>query len=137
MAQNGNIILVGLGGTTAANIIGGCKSCHISIDGETVEISSATEQTARTFIGGRTSWKVTLSYLVTTLTSIQNISGSSLTSILNVNSVYTLYFGERNGQAIGNTYVSGSAILAKLDITATIGNLIQGSIEFQGSGHLS
>lgn len=133
MAKNGNIILVGLNGA----IVAGAKSCELSIDGETIEISTATIQTARTFIAGRTSWQVTFNYLVTSFTSIKSIGGSTIATLLSVGNTYTLSMGERNGATIGSNSVSGSAILTSLRITATRGNLIQGSIVFKGSGPLT
>jgi hypothetical protein len=137
MAQNGNVILVGLGGRSASYIIGGAKSCRLSADGDMIEISSADSAKAREFIAGRTSWQVTINYLVADFKRIQNINGSQLTTILSVGNKFTLYFGERSSSAIGTNYVSGSAFLKNVDIVATQGNLIQGSLVFQGSGELT
>ena len=137
MAQNGNIILVGMGGKSSSYIIGGSKSCKLSADGEMIEISSANSAKAREFIAGRTSWQVSLSYLVSDFKQIKNIGGSNIASILSIGNKYTLYFGERSSTAIGSTYVSGSAFLKNIEIVATQGNLIQGSIVFQGSGALT
>lgn len=125
--MNGNAILVALGGKAAGNVIGSAKSCELSVNGETIEISSSTNATSKTYLAGRTEWTVNLSYLVTDVTD----------HTLSVGTEYTLYIGHRNGSAIGNTYLTGTAILKSCKITANRGHLIQGSISFQGSGPLS
>ena len=125
--MNGNIILVSLGGRNAADVIGGSKSCELSYGCDVIEVTSVDSQTAKSFIAGRSEWTVTLSYLVTDVTA----------HTLSVGTEYTLYFGQRNGGAIGTTFLKGKAILKSVKITATRGHLIQGSIVFQGSGPLT
>lgn len=141
MAKNGNVILVGLEGRERNYIIGGARSCELTIDSDTIEISSAGSATAREFIAGRTTWTVTVNYLVSNPKAILSVGGTTLASILNVRNIYTLYFGERgsgtSASTISSNYVSGQAILKSVKITATKGNLIQGSIVFQGSSALS
>lgn len=125
--MNGNIILVSLGGRAAANVIAGAKSCELSNGCDVIEVTSSSSMTAKAYIAGRQEWSVTFSYLVTDVK----------THTLAVGSTYTLYFGQRNGGAIGDTYLKGTAILKSVKITATRGHLIQGSIVFQGSGPLT
>lgn len=125
--MNGNIILVSLGGKTAADVIGGAKSCELNNGCDIIEVTSSSSATAKKFLAGRKEWSVSLGYLVTNVT----------THTLAVGTEYTLYFGHRDGSAIGTTFVKGQAILKTCKITANRGNLIQGSLVFQGSGDLT
>lgn len=103
-------------------MIAGARSCSIQKRGEVIETASADSGTARTFVPGRTEWKVELSHLI-----ISAKGGIPL-----VNNTYTLRVVAEN-----NAIFSGQAICTEATITATMPNLAQGSIRFQGTGELN
>lgn len=121
MATNGNNILVYLGGTAIA----GLKSNEIETSCGEIEISSPNSAAWREFIADRKEWSVSTGYLVSAV--------SDISQVLNVGTTYSLRFCGRTGT--GGVY--GSAILTKCSITATRGNLVQGSFTFRGTGTLA
>jgi predicted secreted protein len=124
MAALGNNILISQGST----VIAGTKSNELNVDCEVVEISDASQGQWKKFITGRREWSMTVSFLVTT------VKTSDARSPLNVGESYTLHFGTRGSSS---DTVSGTAICTQCKITATYGNLCQGTITFKGSGPLS
>ena len=107
-----------------AHAIAAAKSCTIITRADTIESSSPASGTARTFVPGRTSWEVTVSTLVL------SISGM----ILRRGQTYTLSWKERN-ETFYAAYM-GTAICTEAQIVASEGNLAQGSLRFQGSGEI-
>ena len=119
--MNGNNILIYLGST----LIGGMKSNNIETSCDSVEVSSPATGEWKTYIEGRKSWSVSVSYLI--------LAASGLSDLLTVGTSYTLKI-----QGRGETsYLSGTAILTNCKITATRGNLVQGSFTFNGTGALA
>ena len=123
MALNGNNILVYKDNAAIA----GTRSNEIQTNCELVEISSPTSGQWRTYIAGRKDWRVTVGFLVSSNATV-------LSQLLNVGSSYRLKIFERN--YAGTRYVSGTAMLRTCKITATRGNLCQGSFEFVGTSAL-
>ena len=117
--MNGNNILVYLDGTAIA----GLRSNELQTEADVVEIASPTTGAWRSHIAGRKEWSVSAGWLVTVHTDIAKA--------LSVGTSYTLRFGFRDGSGL-----SGSAILTTCNITATRGNLVQGSFQFKGCGAL-
>lgn len=105
------------------SVIAACKSCDLEIDCELIETSSPTNGNYRTFITGQKDWRVTMSYLVVSLTSPIDLLGTKL----RIKIANTTDSGD---------YLVGDAICTKCKITATKGNLAQGSFAFQGTGPL-
>lgn len=104
-------------------LIAAAKSCTIRKEMEIIETSSPTSGTYRTYRGGRLGWSISLSNLtVSPGTDLDKVGGSPVTIRVNVN---------------GNTVKTGSALFAVCEITATIGNLVKGTFELQGTGPLS
>lgn len=122
MAIKGNNILIYRNGTAIA----GTVSNEIQTGAELIEISSPTSGQWKEYITGRKSWSINVSYLV--------LADNGVRDLLNVGSSYTLKFRGRN--AADNTGVTGTAILKTCKITATKGNLVQGSFQFQGTSSL-
>ena len=122
MAVNGNTLIIMRGG----NVIAGTKSNEIECGCETIEISSATAGQWRKYIAGRKEWSVSVNYLVPETESVED-------DILTVGQTYTLNVYDRLGWLI----LSGQAICTSCRITATKGNLIQGSFSFKGTGALN
>lgn len=124
MAKNGNDILIYRGTT----LIAGTRSNEITTNAETIEVSSASNGQWKTYIAGRKDWGVTVNYLVPAVTNVSDL--------LNVGTSYTISVRTRSGSTV-TSRLSGTAILKTCKITATKGNLIQGSFQFAGSGPLS
>ena len=122
MAVLGNNIIVLMNGTAIA----GTKSDEIQVDCETIEIASATDQEWVHYITGRKSWSLTVGWLV--------LANQDVRKLLLAGSVVTIKIKGR-GESDANG-LSGAAILKTVKITATRGNLAQGSFAFVGNGPL-
>ena len=122
MAVLGNNIIVYMNGQAIA----GTKSDEIQVDCETIEIASATDQAWTHSISGRKSWSLTVGWLV--------LANQDVRKALLVGSSVTIKIKGR-GESDSNG-VTGSAILKTVKITATRGNLAQGSFAFIGNGPL-
>ena len=121
MAANGNILLVKLGGVTIA----GVKSSEQQSSCEMIETASPNSGRWKTYIAGRKGWNVTLNYLLADANNIKDL--------LKVGVTYELYFIHRNAPV---PYCYGTATLTTCKITATTGQLMQGSFQFLGNGEL-
>lgn len=119
--MNGNDIIVKFNGTAIA----AAKSAEITTKVDTEETASPTDGAWKDHIAGRKEWSVTVGYLVT--------SDAKLTDLLTVGEKYTLVICGRGNNA---TALSGQATLVTCRITATRGNLVQGSFQFLGAGKL-
>ena len=124
MAKNGNDILIYRGNT----LIAGTRSNEITTNAETIEVSSASNGQWKTYIAGRKDWGVAVNYLVPAVTNVSDL--------LTVGTSYTISVRTRSGSTV-TSRLTGTAILKTCKITATKGNLIQGSFQFVGSGPLS
>lgn len=102
--------------------IGSAKSCTINMSADTVETSSPSSPTARTYASGRTGWEVQVSKLVTNMKSDLLRNGTVVTLSMIVNN---------------NDRVSGTAICTNVQVTGEVGKLAQCSCTFLGSGELS
>ena len=107
--------------------IAGTKSDEIQVDCETIEIASATDQEWVHLISGRKSWSLTVGWLV--------LANQDVRKALLVGSTVTIKIKGR-GESDSNG-VTGAAILKTVKITATRGNLAQGSFAFVGNGPLT
>ena len=123
MAVLGNNIIVYMNGQAIA----GTKSDEIQVDCDTIEIASATDQAWTHSISGRKSWSLTVGWLV--------LANQDVRKALLVGSTVTIKIKGR-GESDANG-LSGSAILRTCKITATRGNLAQGSFAFVGNGPLT
>lgn len=123
MAINGNNIFVLLDGT----LIAGTKTNEIQTDCEMIEISNPSSGEWQQFMAGRKNWTIQTGFLVQAVTNLRQL--------LNIGTSYTIIMRDRNNTS--GASVTGTAILKTCKITATIGNLVQGSFVFQGTGALS
>lgn len=121
MAIKGNNIIIYRGN----NAIAGTVSNEIQSGVDLIEISSPTSGQWKEYIAGRKSWSVNVNFLV-----LQN--GDSL-NLLSVGTNYTLTFRNRGSSYVG---VTGTAMLKTCKITATKGNLVQGTFQFVGVSQL-
>ena len=135
MALNGNIILVQLDGHTIA----GTKTTEIQVESELIEIASATLGSFREYLTGRKQWQVTVNYLLkyATYQTMFTYPNAALTDALLVGNSYTLKFMNRASHYDMPITLKGTAILRTCKITATRGNLIQGTFTFVGNGALT
>lgn len=128
MVIHGKDIIIIVNGTAIA----GARSCEINVQTDTIETSSPTSGKARTFIPGRYTWEVKTGHLL--------VSGNGSTPVKTfirraiVNNMVTLVI--KNNDYTNDT-LTGTAICTTASITATIGNLAQGSLVWQGSGELT
>lgn len=129
MAKNGNNILVYAGST----LIGCTKTNEIQTGCETIEISSPNQGAWRNYLVGRKEWSINVAYLVTDSSALAISGGTGVKDLLQVGNSFTLSI-KRRGHSSAD--LSGSAILKSVKITATRGNLVQGSFQFVGNGSL-
>jgi predicted secreted protein len=122
MAVLGNNIIVFMNGQAIA----GTKSDEIQVDSDTIEIASETDQAWTHYISGRKSWSLTVGWLV--------LANQDVRKVLLAGSVVTIKIKGR-GES-DSSGVTGAAILKTVKITATHGNLAQGSFAFVGNGPL-
>ena len=124
--MNGNNILV-CKETEPNNyvLIAGTRSNEIQSGSELIEISSPTQGTWRSYLAGRKEWSLTVSYLVSNVSQLQDL--------LTVGCTYKLFITDRNNTG----HISGTAILKTCKHTYTVGNLCQGSFQFVGTSPLS
>ena len=135
MALHGNIILVQVDGQTIA----GTKTTEIQVESELIEIASATQGNYREYLTGRKQWQVTVNYLLkyATYQTMFTYPNAALTDALLVGNSYTLKFMNRASHYDMPITLKGTAILRTCKITATRGNLIQGTFTFVGNGALT
>lgn len=112
---------------TASTIIAGTRSNEIQTSVETIEISSPTSGQWREYITGRKEWSITTGFLC--------LVNSDMAKLLQVGQSFTIQLVGRNGNTT-SVLLSGLATLKTCKITATIGNLVQGSFQFEGNGAL-
>lgn len=122
--MNGNNIIIR---DSAGTLLAATKSNEWQTEAETIEVSSPTQGAWREYIAGRKEWSVTTSFLVTAVNDIKKC--------LNIGESYTLNFCENTTNY--PVKLTGSAILKTCKITATKGNLLQGSFSFVGNGELA
>ena len=123
MAVLGNNIIVYMNGQAIA----GTKSDEIQVDSETIEIASETDQDWVHVLAGRKSWSLNVGWLV--------LANQDVRKVLLAGSVVTIKIKGR-GES-DSSGLQGAAILKTVKITATRGNLAQGSFAFIGNGPLT
>lgn len=113
---------------TASTIIAGTRSNEIQTSVETIEISSPTSGQWREHITVRKEWSITTGFLC--------LVNSDMAKLLQVGQSYTIQLVGRDGNTT-SILLTGEATLKTCKITATIGNLVQGSFQFEGNGALA
>jgi predicted secreted protein len=114
-------IYAGTSGTTP--IIAGAKSCTISERCDLIEKASASNQTSKEFVAGRTEWEINISHLV--------VVGSEYQGLLKVNTTVSL------SVVVNNVRKTGTAICQQADIGGAVGTLATGSVKLKGTGPLT
>ena len=118
-------------------VIAAAKSCTLNIDCEIIKVSSPTDGQWEHIIAGMKSWSVSTTHLLKMERMIDrplhgylDSIGQSFTIQLELNDITI------EGFPVTET-LTGSAICKSSQITATKGNLAQGSFKFQGNGPLT
>ena len=119
------------------DVIAAAKSCTLNIECDLIKVSSPTDGQWEHIIAGMKSWSVSTTHLLKMERAIDLPLHGYL---FRVGAEYTLRIelsGVVFGQIIASDYLTGSAICRTSQITATKGNLMQGSFKFQGNGPLT
>jgi predicted secreted protein len=115
--------------------IAAVKTDEIQSGAELLEISSPSQGAWKQFITARKEWSVNVGYLVISDSALQIANATGIQDLLQVGNTFTLKVCGRNDA--DTTGLTGNAILKTCKITASIGNLVQGSFSFVGTGALS
>ena len=118
---HGGKMIVYLGGVAIA----GAKSCDITTQADTIEKSSSTQGTAKEYLAGRTGWKITSSFLVIDNNAKTMLQKKGTSVVVTVQTT-----------GVSDSTLYGNAIVTSCHVTATKGNLSNGSIELLGNGEL-
>ena len=102
------------------------KSDDIKNKCDVIEKASATQQSWKEYIAGRSEWSVNVAYLVLASTQVRNL--------LLVRQTFDLTMTADDGT--DTETLTGKAILTAADIKANSGSLAQGTFAFQGTGPL-
>ena len=127
MAKNGNNIIVYAKSGNNWVPIAGTRSDELEVSADSIEVSNADVGDWSDYIPGRKEWTLNVGWLIAVEGDIRKV--------LDVGTKYQLRIGKRTWDS--STGLTGYAILTSCRITATRGNLIQGSFQFQGCGSLS
>ena len=124
--------VVTVNGTEQNQNIAAAKSCDISVDSDSIEVSGPTSGQWREYIAGRKTWTVMLNYL------LKNDTDHFL-EVGNIIKIRVSVRGDSsgNGTITPRYSLSGMALCRTCKATATYGNLVQGSFVFQGTGALT
>lgn len=104
------------------------KSCSIDVTVETHEVALAGTGAFKHYIPGRKSWSVTTNHLVGDEEKISDL-------LARVGQMFSLSWKMRS-DIDGNGRTGGRAICTQCKVTATRGNLIQGSFTWKGTGEI-
>ena len=114
-------IYAGQSGTTP--VIAAAKSCSISVKCDVHEKASASNQSSKEYLAGRSEWDVSIDHLVQ--------DNAPFEGLLKVTGTYTI------SMVIGTTRKYGQAICMQADLGAAVGNLARGVVKFKGTGPLT
>ena len=117
----GNDIIVILNGEAIA----ATKSDELQVGCESIPISSRTNGDWTDVIAGRKSWTLTTGFLIAN--QVKFFDGIDMVG---------MYVILRIKHRTGTSWYEGTALCTQFRVTATRGNLVQGSFAFQGKGPL-
>lgn len=117
--HGGNVLVLNGSGTA---VVAGATNCDIDMQCEGIEVAGPLSGEYREVLAGRKGWTVTLNYLVTDDLSSLRVNGTKVTLRIQVRGA--------------SSYMQGTALVSECRVTATKGNLCQGSFVFTGSGAL-
>lgn len=105
--------------------IAATKSDEINVGCETIPISSPSSGDWVAIIAGRKSWSINVGFLIAGMTKV--FDGIDM---VGTNVILRIKYRS------ATVWVEGAAICTTFKVTATKGNLAQGSFAFQGNGPL-
>lgn len=126
MAINGNRIILKKKINNEWVQVGYIVSQEPESSADMQEVSSPDQGQWRQFIAGRKQWSMTANWIMG-LTS-------QLNTLLDVGDTFILRCEDRSDSSV---YVEGEAILERVKITMTRGNIVKGSFVFRGNGALT
>ena len=129
MIQHGRNLYVLLKENGTGVIIAGTRSNEFQTDVDLQEVSSPTTGTWKEHLPQREEWNVSTNFLVT--------SDESLLSLLETRKYVTLSLVCRAPGGTVTELLTGETWVKSCKITATLGNLAQGSFQFVGNGPLA
>lgn len=107
--------------------IAAAKSCTISMSSGDIEAASDTDGKAKTFLPTQKEWTVRCSTLVTSLTGHFANDGDTVR--------LSMVVCDWNKNPTPDR-LTGEAIVTSANVTASVGNLVQGNFQFKGTGAL-
>lgn len=109
--------------------IAATKTNDIKVSADLIPISTPLTADWKEYITDDKGWTVRTNFLVT--------SASGLEELLKGGNTYALTIGSNGQTASVKAGLTGTAILADVQITASTENLVTGSFSFKGTGPLS
>lgn len=109
------------------NAIAAAKSCEVEMSTELIEVSSPSSGTARSYVAGKTEWKVNVNRLLADTSVMYQ-------AVLQVGTSVTLKVQVRNKSS---DYLTGTAIVKSVKMTASRGDLVKFAISFVGTSELT
>lgn len=119
--KKGNDLIISANGKALA----ASKSCSLDLSADTTEVALAGSGQFKNYIAGRRSWSITTNHLVGDETQVKDMFS-------NVGQVFNLTWQMR-GEGSSDS-MTGKALCTQCKITATRGNLLQGSFTWKGTG---
>lgn len=111
--------------------IAASKSCSLSVKANTIETSSPDTGNWRNYISGRMEWSAS----ATTLVKAADTRDTPIAAMLAMaGKTHTLTF---KVNTLDEETLTGKAVCTDFKITATRGNLLQGSFNWKGTGPLA
>lgn len=129
MAINGNNIIVFVSSNNGSSwtAVAGTKIDKIRVDGEMIEVSSATQSDWKDFTAGRKTWSIQTDWLLSAVGDIRKV--------LMVNTKVKIRMGAKTFAA--GTGLEGYAWVKTIDCDAPENGLCKGQFVFQGTGALT
>lgn len=109
------------------NLVACSRSCEIKTSTEMIEISSPRSGKWKEYIDGRSEWSIDINHFLSTE------DGASLKNLLRTGSEVVVRVARRDD----GVKLAGMAYVKSAQVTATTGNISQGSLSLIGNGELS
>lgn len=126
--MNGKDLFIMIMENNTSTIIAGTKTNDIDVSTDTIETTSPTTGKWKEYVPRRSKWGVTTTFLLT--------NGQHAKDLLKSGTLFTLILAYKQGSTTVQL-LTGQAYLVTCKISATIGNLAQGSFQFVGNGELA
>ena len=126
MILHGRNLIIKVNGVAVA----ASKSCTVTVSAETLKVSSPQDGKWEYSIPARESWKVQANSLFIAASPSDTVIKSNIS---HVGSVIELSVTVND---YANDTVSGTAICKQFSATGTVGSLLQGSFQWEGTGPL-